>query len=83
MAQNISLVRAIDSTEYVLRITLDHLKQDTLNEIMTAVPKLVAEQYAKDHMQEIMERVSVTEIASCIATAVAAKVAESYKPTDA
>ena len=51
------------------------------NEI-TISQTLDSNQYLKDHMQEILDRVSATEVSSCIAAAVAAKIAESYKPTD-
>ena len=82
MANEITISQTLDSNQYVLHMVLAYINKDIIDEIAATVPKLVAEQYLKDHMQEILDRVSATEVSSCIAAAVAAKIAESYKPTD-
>jgi len=80
MAEDISIMRALDRNGYIVTMVFREVDKRTIDEIVRTVPELIAAQYAKDHMQDIMERVSVSEITSCIAAAVAQKIAEAYKP---
>jgi len=80
MSDSISLTRMVETDQYLIRIVLDTINRGTLAEIADAVPRLVAERYAKDHAQEIMDKVSASEVCTLIASAVAQIVADAYKP---
>lgn len=72
-------VRSAGGIEQIIEITIPSLTKESLIETMELIPKAIAEQYVKDHMQEIMDKLSLNEIATQIAAAIGQQVAAQMK----
>lgn len=77
-----NLTSDLYSGDKILQMVVREIDRRTIEEIVEKGSKLIADKYIAEHTQEIMDRLSVTEISTLIASAVAQRVAEAYKPKE-